>query len=222
MYQALEKPTLIRIVLAIGALALIAAWLVIRPTDMTGYARTVSFAITGAAAFIMILGTSPLWRVFWKIFPFLNTWVFPNISGEWAFIAESNIKEIAAFHPDLDPAKVKVRIRGTMTIRQSLFAISMSLTGDGDYSMSDTLFVKPIKEAGTGRFYVTSVFRNSTPHPQPSDEQMHMGAAYIEILATRHPPEMKGVYWTNRNWQKGMNTAGTIKLTRASPKRGGA
>lgn len=214
MYQALGKSTLIKIVVAIGVAAVLFAWLIWTPETPFDYVRIASLTVTGVTTLIMILGASPLWKLLWWICPFLNTWVFPNVSGEWAFIADSNIKEIARIHPDLSEEEVRSRIKGKVRIRQNLFTISLALDSAGDYSASDTLFVKPSRDETTGRFYLTSVFRNRTPKPKASDEQVHFGAAHIEIAAWGAQGKMKGIYWTNRNWQKGMNTAGIIEMTR--------
>jgi len=219
MYQALSPSTLIRVVVAIGIAAVLLAWVVWTPETPFDYARTASLSVTAATILIMILGGSPLWRLIWWACPFLNTWVFPNISGDWVFTAESNIGEIARIHPGLSEGEVQSEAKGRVRIRQNLFAISLALDSDEDYSASDTLFVRPSRDDATRRFYITSVFRNRTPKPHASDEQLHFGAAHIEVIAWGARGKMKGIYWTNRNWQKGMNTAGTIELTRSGRHR---
>lgn len=50
-------------------------------------------------------------------------------------------------------------------------------------------------------------------HPRGNDQQQHLGAACLTI---RQSGEAVGLYWTARNWQKGMNTAGEMRFLKSS------
>ena len=216
MYQALQKSALIRVIAAIGAVAMLIAWFLMNPDSPSDYIRMVSFAATGAGVLITILGASPLWKFLWWIFPPLNRWVFPNISGVWEFRIESNIEEIAKRHPELKKSLVTPFVTGKIVVKQTLFSMGFALNSASDYSISDTIVLRPSRDEETDRFYITLVYQNRTPKPLKSDEQMHLGAARIEIVGVPKNMQMNGVYWTNRNWQRGLNTAGEIFIRRPS------
>lgn len=58
------------------------------------------------------------------------------------------------------------------------------------------------------------LYRNTTKVPVASDSDCHDGAANLMVEGIGSGIWMEGVYWTNRNWHQGLNTAGKITLRR--------
>ena len=95
----------------------------------------------------------------------------------------------------------------------------MKLVSATRYSESETLSVRLRRDPETGSDQIVYIYKNSTRNPQPTDEQFHMGAGCIDIVRGKGGLELHGVYWTNRNWARALNTAGTITLKRKMSKR---
>jgi len=49
--------------------------------------------------------------------------------------------------------------------------------------------------------------------PDQSDVDRFYGAARLILVDDDGLIFLEGTYWTDRNWQKGFNTAGSLKLT---------
>ena len=144
----------------------------------------------------------------------MNRWVFPDLNGMWNAEMHSNISVLARFHPDLHGKEVNSVVVGSFEIVQSLFHLDIIFKGSDDYSNSLTVFVKPIKDSKTGRIFLHYLYDNYSPESLPTDEQYHSGAARVEIDKNADFRRMEGVYWTNRNWGKGLNTAGKLIITK--------
>jgi hypothetical protein len=54
-----------------------------------------------------------------------------------------------------------------------------------------------------------------TKVPVATDSDCHEGAGSLMVEGHGNDIWMEGVYWTNRNWHLGLNTAGKITLHRA-------
>jgi len=160
------------------------------------------------------------------IFPYLcRRWplslVFPDIDGNWEGVTRSNwpivsrrlessgVESAEEAIPDLLETPVQVRF----TCR--LLHISMELVSDGRYSDSQTLAAQITRLNTTRWAQIAYVFRNTTRVPKPTDEQFHLGAGCLDIIKTGGRVELHGLYWTNRNWTLGLNTAGEILLHKA-------
>lgn len=212
MYQVIARSILMKLIIGVGVLSAIASIYVVAPTTPQEFLRAASIAVSMAVGVLLVVGFSPIWRLFWWLLPPLNTWVFPNINGEWSVTMESNIGELAKQNPDLKGAKPKSTIPGRLTIKQNWFFVSIVFRGDDRYSNSETIFVKLIRMEESGRFKLAYTYLNHTPKQLPTDESSHLGSAVVEILGDRKSMRMEGVYWTNRNWPKGLNTAGTVEM----------
>ena len=64
-------------------------------------------------------------------------------------------------------------------------------------------------------FYLSYIFEAHVPAPQATDDRMFEGAAKLEVVFDADDTELKGTYWTNRAWQRGLNTAGTMTASRS-------
>lgn len=168
----------------------------------------------GLSIIIIGLGQSPAFAWLCKLRP-LNMWV-PDIGGQWRGEISSNWPAIAKAHgiKDKDGKEFQDRITPvTADICVKLFSISIELKSDSGYQNSKTLSCTLNKNSPRG-FELSYVYRSSVPDPKLSDEQSFYGAGLIDF-SSRTPSQLAGVYWTNRKWQEGQNTAGTITLTRS-------
>ncbi|MDD9911215.1 MAG: hypothetical protein OXR62_16225 [Ahrensia sp.] len=216
MIQLFEKSLVIRLILVVGVLVAIAMWIWIQPTTNTEWIRLASATVAFTAVGLGILAASPLWRIMWWVVRPLNWWIFPDLNGEWQVVMRSNIGKLAEFHPDLKGVEPRTEITGTITIKQSLLGIVLVFRGDDKYSNSETTFVKVVRTKGSGRFKLAYVYENDTPTPLKSDEQRHFGAGQLEVFWVDGDIKLEGLYWTNRRWADGLNTAGTITMARNS------
>jgi hypothetical protein len=58
------------------------------------------------------------------------------------------------------------------------------------------------------------LFRQLNPKPEATDERELQGAAWLET--ERDGCLMKGRYWMNRSWHRGLNTAGLVTFCSAA------
>jgi hypothetical protein len=70
-----------------------------------------------------------------------------------------------------------------------------------------------MKDELLGGFVLYYVFESEVSNPAASDVGVFQGAAKLRVTAEG---PLKGVYWTNRNWNNRMQTAGYIELSRNS------
>ena len=72
------------------------------------------------------------------------------------------------------------------------------------------------QEAGQdGSVTLHYLYKNTTKVPEATDSDSHDGAANLCVEWQDTDIWLEGVYWTNRNWHLGLNTAGKITLMRA-------
>lgn len=167
----------------------------------------------GLSIIIIGLGQSPAFAWLCKHRP-LNLWL-PDIDGRWRGEISSNWPAIAKAHDikDKDSKEVRDRITPvTADICVKLFSISIELKSDSGYQNSKTLSCALKRNSHRG-FELSYVYSSSVPDPKLSDEQTFLGAGLIDFTSKK-PPSLEGVYWSNRKWQEGQNTAGTITLKR--------
>lgn len=170
--------------------------------------RLISSAVTITAAFVSILGQTPL-------FPILCRKVlkcFPNIDGEWIAELNSNWPKIA--EKSNIPAQSTAPVMAKIKIISRLFFVRIKLASDTGYSKSNTLTVKIRKDKEDGQIELCYIYDNVTNNPESTDSSRHFGAACLDLHQVGKAVYFEGVYWTNRNWQNALNTAGTIVLRR--------
>ncbi|AEI93089.1 hypothetical protein [Roseobacter litoralis] len=186
-------------------------------SDPSKWPRTLTATPGTFGLLIGFLGATPTWRWFWKKFPKLNEWVFPDLNGEWETVMMSNICVMAESHPDFknaDTDKISYEISGKFTIKQNWFRIKILYDATNKYTKSRTLVVQPKRDADKDCFSLAYIYVAETIAPQKTDEQHHFGAAMLEVNPDWQV--LSGPYWTNRNAQKGLNTAGTLEAKRLS------
>src|SRR4051812_13301928 len=66
-----------------------------------------------------------------------------------------------------------------------------------------------------GTIELNYIYENLTSNPKISDCSHHNGAARVQAPDEDGKVSMEGVYFTDRNWNQGLNTAGYISFERA-------
>lgn len=219
MYKVLERTRLAWVLCVLVAISFLINFAFFQPlTDPSKWLRTLTTTPATFGLLIGLLGASPAWRWLWKKFPKLNEWVFPDLNGEWDTVMTSNIRAMAEHHPDfqsVDIEKIRHEIPGKFTIKQDWFRIKILYNATNNYTKSRTLVVQPRRDADKDCFSLAYVYVAETIAPQKTDEQHHFGAAVLEVSSDWQL--LSGPYWTNRNAQKGLNTAGTMEAKRQTP-----
>lgn len=168
-------------------------------------------ATSYSALIFIVLGQTQLFPLLCRI-PGVNK-IFPDLEGTWIATLHSNWSEIAKrLDPPANPnAAPKV---GKVRIEQRLFTMKMILDMDDNYTNSHTIFVRPRRCPASGRLQLHYIYEAKTNVPVETDSSSHHGAASLNIIEDAGRTWMEGVYWTDRNWTKGLNTAGHITLER--------
>jgi hypothetical protein len=159
--------------------------------------KAISFAI-------LVVGTGAgfvaehLWRSVWRILPFLQTLVFPDLNGKWTGMLISTATDPSTGH---SPPPIPIDV----TIRQGLFSTSVSMRTGESTSHSTRAFLEPFRD--TGRFRIWYGYDNDPQAQVRHRSSRHEGVAYLEMDAAQ-PDRLTGTYYTARK------TTGDLKLTR--------
>ena len=70
------------------------------------------------------------------------------------------------------------------------------------------------RDDDTGDVKLYYIYANHTPEPVASDSSHHFGAAYVDFAGQGKNMKASGLYWSNRNWTRGWNTAGKTEWER--------
>lgn len=196
--------------IAILCFGAISWWL--EPQNPVEVVRSISIAIGTTVTICATLTHNFFWRFLWKVFPIFSQKICPDLNGIWQVTMQSNIAEIAKFHPDLKDITPKTEIFGQIRIVHSFYRVIVLFDGRDGYSKSRTVCANLQKDRATEQILLSYIYENSTPTPLKSDEQKHFGAATLELKMIDGETVLDGVYWTNRNWQSGLNTAGHVVI----------
>jgi hypothetical protein len=162
-------------------------------------------------AFLGLVGQTGIFPVLCRYRPLKH--FFPDIDGIWLAELHSNWPMIAkkAGLPDQNTAPTAAEIQ----IIARLFFVKINLFSVSQYSNSETKAVAIKKDGEDGKIRLYYVYDNTTKMPEDTDSSRHYGAAYLDLIRdSAGAIKLEGLYWTNRNWHKALNTAGTITLRR--------
>lgn len=197
--------------------AIIALWAVIAPPaqaySIGQWWKITSGSVSLAALAVGLIGQSPIFPWLCRL-PFVRSW-FPPLDGEWLASLESNWPAIQQRAEPGSPSISLAPVKAKVTIIARLFYIRMNLASDDRYSTSKTIFVRATRDPEDGSVMLHYLYRNTTKLPKPTDSDSHDGAATLNVEGVGTAIWMEGVYWTNRNWHLGLNTAGRMTLRRA-------
>lgn len=182
------------------------------------YVSQVSASVIAVSALTFVFGQT-------RVFPWLcrlpAVWrLFPNIDGEYAVEISSNWSIIKArstgrepgLSPDGEPLLCN-RV-GKATVSARLTRIDMTLDMNDNYLSSETVTCSVQRRRGERKPMLFYIYDSHVLRPRNTDSQRHLGAASLSIPLERCPGVLEGNYWTDRNWHRGLNTAGHIRFTR--------
>lgn len=205
-----------------GALYVNAALAVFLATNFSGmpHASQVSVSVMVVSIMLFLAGQT-------RLFPWLcslpGIWrIFPNVEGKYEVEISSNWSVIQARdegrEPDASPEGDIALFKrvGTATITARLSRIGMSLKMDDGYLTSETVTCSLRRDLGQRKPVLFYIYDSAVSVPKQTDTSRHLGGACIPIPLERRPKELLGNYWTDRNWHRGLNTAGQIRLRRIS------
>jgi hypothetical protein len=102
----------------------------------------------------------------------------------------------------------------TVEIKASLFRASMKLIPKDRYTDSQTIWLRPVREEEAGHPRLYYMYKSFAQVPKSTDVQLHFGAAYADIIEVVGKLTLRGSYWTERDWPRGNNTAGSLNVTK--------
>jgi len=216
VWNVLPKFGIFKIILTLFSILLLAIIVYFtgqNSTDTTpweNFTATLEFATPVAVIFILLTWSTGkwLWMPFWRlplIGTVLNKNLCPDLNGTWKGSVTSNFKD-----EEKNDTKKEVR----MDIKADFFGFRVSLISADNYQNSKVVLSEITKDPRTGTFYLSYIFEGNVPFPLESDDRVYDGAGKLEVKFDDNIIRLKGMYWTNRAWQRGNNTAGIIELSR--------
>lgn len=212
MYQSIGVAklfTLFALIAAVVAAFKVAFW---PPTSLFGWWSPVSLGMAVSSGLIVGIGQS-------FAFPWICRRRFlrdiaPDISGDWRATLHSNWPTIAgmAGHAPGTGAPITADIR----VVARLLRVKIKFASDTKYSKSKSVSVSVERDEDDGDVRIYYTYENTTENPVSSDCSHHFGSAYVDVRGLGDEMTLEGLYWTNRNWNAGLNTAGTISWARHS------
>ena len=147
---------------------------------------TLSMAFKGAAVLYLVLFVIAArgWRCIWKWVPKLNSWIYPDLNGEWDVEIHWNWEN----RTGIKPAKAY--------IKQDLMKFSIELKSD--QSESATLIVVAYKDTQSSRPGLYYIYRSEGISGAAEKQDPHKGAAIL-MLDQSSNDLMHGNYWTDRS-----------------------
>lgn len=191
------------------------------PRDLLEWSSKIALSISGV---LVLLSLRPVLRVLHLVF-LAKHWWFPWLDGEWQAEIRSNWPKVERMYlaakregPKFDTLASPLTeadelvTLASVTIQSSLFDISIEITPDGTKKISRTRFVRPrwAKPDRPELSYLYAQLDNAAL--APTDTRHHYGAGVVEYI--ERTGELSGHYWTNRNAEAALNTAGTIVMRR--------
>lgn len=215
MYQIIGLPKTLKIFGIFCLIFFLARYYAQIPSLLSGPVpelwRAVSFSVLIGSLLLSILGSEKIFPWICKL-PFISDY-FPPISGEWNVRMESNWGVIQKGLGQGDENRYFITT-GKVTIKASFFKVDMSFESDSSYSESKAINVSVRPGKQLGLFELNYLYLNHTLVPEDTDSSTHTGAARVFVKKTGDDLIMIGTYFTDRNWTKGLNTAGKVTFTR--------
>jgi hypothetical protein len=158
--------------------------------------RSISYTITAITLLAWLLG-----KYLWKFvyFDFLKNNFCPNFNGKWIGKIESNFNG-------------GTTVEFPITIEADFFSIKMK--GNTTVGRTYANYCKVIR-TDDDCFELEYMFKGNNDTPSETDTSFYEGAARLRVIDIS-TMSMKGVFWTNRCWQNGKNTAGALELNKSS------
>ncbi|MBD8577554.1 hypothetical protein IFU04_25285 [Pseudomonas syringae] len=180
-------------------------------SGLTEFWRVASASVSVATMLVLGMGQTALFPKICK-FPIVRKF-FPPIDGDWQVTIQSNWSQVGQL-VGLPVSESLFSKQGKITITSRLFSVQMKFQGDDNYSKSSTTVVGVRRDPEHGTIELNYSYHNVTRNPEATDSGCHYGSARIEVHDDAKGLTLEGEYWTNRNWNKGLNTAGLILFER--------
>jgi hypothetical protein len=182
-------------------------------SDFPAFWRVASTSVSISTLVVLGFGQSPLFSWVCRL-PLLRKY-FPPIDGDWQVTIRSNWNVLGQL-VGLPAGEILFSKQGKVTITSRLFSVRMTFQSDDKYSKSSTTIVGVRRDPEHGSIELNYSYHNVTRNPEVTDSGCHYGSARVEIHDEKDGLTLDGEYWTNRNWNKGLNTAGLISFRRLS------
>ena len=203
---------------SIAVLAMAASWLFGKPAASGGMLlwqvwTSLGTGVTLGALLLFGLGSTRLFPKLCRLRP-LNS-LLPDLDGTWRGDLDSNWPLVSARMQDAPAGPAAQPVPATLKVKARLLTVHLSLETDSKYSDSETVLVGVSKSGGDVPC-LAYLYLNRTSSPLATDTGIHHGAARLELRREDGVPTLRGTYWTDRNWEKGLNTAGTAVFKRVA------
>ena len=210
MYQSIGVAKLFTLFALIAAAVAVAKVALAPPETLFGWWAPISLGISVSGGLIVGVGQS-------FAFPWICRLKFirdlsPDISGDWRATVNSNWPVIAKF-ADLDPG-AGTPVYADIKVVARLLRVKIKFQSDNKYSRSKSVSVSVSRDEDNGDVRIYYTYENTTEDPVTSDCSHHFGSAYVDVTGCGPEMTLHGLYWTNRKWNAGLNTAGTIGWAR--------
>lgn len=212
MYQAIGVKKLLTIFALLAAVIAVGRAALWPPESIFGWWSPVSVGMAASTALIVGIGQSFLFPWICRI-PIVRDFA-PDISGDWRATLHSNWPKIASL-AKLDPGP-GTPVTANIKVVARLLRVKIRFVADTKYSKSKSVSVSVERDEDDGAIRLYYTYENTTENPVNSDCSHHFGSAYLDITGTGDAMTLEGLYWTNRNWNDGLNTAGIIQWMRGS------
>lgn len=198
------------------------------PKDLVEFGKTAWRVASGVVTGVILLGSIPaIFRCFWWLYEKLSSEAYPDISGIWIGTVESNYSVHQAIRDaavsttktldPLDPSQITPiqlqSFKAKLTVKASLLKIHLLMEVEGltDTSESFSISANPQIAQNGEAHRLAYIYKSRHHYKAADDEASHMGAADVEVRRNAAGRlEMKGQYWTVRNWRRAGNTAGIL------------
>ena len=175
--------------------------------------RAVTSTVVLGSLLLALLGQSPVFAWLCRL-PFISE-KFPPISGEWDITVESNWGVMLKWLGEGDGSSLH-SVEGRVKIKARFFGVKMEFISRDGYSESQTINVAVRPSQQGGLIELNYMYTNFTLVPKATDTSCHTGAARVFVKESEGELSMVGIYFTDRKWTEGLNTAGTVTFRRAS------
>jgi hypothetical protein len=187
-----------------------------------------SWIVTILGVFSFALGFEKPWAIVARP-ALLRLFGIPPMLGQWQGTIESNYSRLEALRncarnqdrppcdadsPDFQDNHPLLARGASLQVVGSLWRIKVILTtgpaADSHKGLRSESVVSRALRTEDGSIEVWYVYRAVNHHePAGNDTEKHLGAAILSFTLNG----CSGVYWTERNWRKGMNTAGRMAFS---------
>ncbi|MBN8750333.1 MAG: hypothetical protein J0I65_22885 [Variovorax sp.] len=163
-----------------------------------GVGKVASLVVTLLGS-ILVAIFNATWREVWRRFPALQRRAFPDLNGTWE-------GTLVSTWVDPETGQTKPPIPTTITIRQGLLSMAVSLKTGESTSHSTRALLEKFSE--TSRFRIWYSYNNDPQAQYQHRSSPHEGVAFLELDADSDMNRLTGRYYTARR------TTGDIDVVR--------